>query len=203
MMLSRSVARILSPPMRSLEFCFIENGGRQWDYSVMARGDEAEKSIMAVVLRDLEGTPEIHNDTETGLHHPRIDDVALQFDLARDGHTLPNRTGPNRLWMDALGLARILLTGRRRGPRSNPPARRPHLDDVTFVSAIPSTSSAHARSGWMARISVATTGPTAGGHNSPLSRSGPPTDSLKRCYNGSIASRHAAGIGYERSVSGS
>lgn len=48
----------------------------------MARGDEAEKSIMAVVFLDLEGTPEIHDDTETGLYHPRIDDVALQFDLA-------------------------------------------------------------------------------------------------------------------------
>ena len=38
-------------------------------------------------LLDVERPAHVHDDAERGLHHPGVDDVALEFDHARDGHT--------------------------------------------------------------------------------------------------------------------
>ena len=68
---------------------------------------------------DLEGPSQVHDGPETSLHHPRVDDVARQFDLARDGHARSNRAGgkvgcgfagdsPMRMALDGpLGVARV------------------------------------------------------------------------------------------------
>jgi hypothetical protein len=50
-----------------------------------------------VELFHLERPAHVHHDTETSLHHPRVDDVSFEFDGLGDGHVRPSSDGAKRV----------------------------------------------------------------------------------------------------------